>query len=218
MIRALFWDNDGVLVDTERLYFLATRRVLATVGISLSQEQYVDLFLVQGKGAWHLAEERGFSPVAIQQMRDRRNQLYGTLLGQQPLVLPGVEDVLRALHETYVMGVVTSSRPDHFALIHQRTGLLRYFHFVLAAGDYAHSKPHPEPYRRAVERSGVPPEECMAIEDSQRGLTAATQAGIRCLVVPSALTRDGAFLGAHKVLTSLAELPTELSRLAQRIL
>ena len=51
MIKAIFWDNDGILVDTERLYFLATQRVLATVGVSLTKEQYIELFLVQGKGA-----------------------------------------------------------------------------------------------------------------------------------------------------------------------
>jgi beta-phosphoglucomutase-like phosphatase (HAD superfamily) len=51
MIKAILWDNDGVLVDTERLYFLATQYVLATVGIPLTTAQYIDLFLVQGKGA-----------------------------------------------------------------------------------------------------------------------------------------------------------------------
>jgi beta-phosphoglucomutase-like phosphatase (HAD superfamily) len=58
MIKAILWDNDGVLVDTERLYYLATRQILATIGISLSQEQYRELFLIQGAGAWHLVEEK----------------------------------------------------------------------------------------------------------------------------------------------------------------
>jgi beta-phosphoglucomutase-like phosphatase (HAD superfamily) len=57
MIKAIFWDNDGVLVDTERRYFLATQQVLATTGIPLTKEQYIELFLVQGKGAWHLAAD-----------------------------------------------------------------------------------------------------------------------------------------------------------------
>jgi len=75
--------------------------------------------------------------------------------------------VLDALHGTYVMGIVTSSEPDHFALIHQTTGLLTYFHFVLTASDYMHSKPHPEPYLLAVKRSGCCKEECLVIEDSE---------------------------------------------------
>ena len=56
--KAILWDNDGVLVDTEQLYFEATQQILQSVGIELTKEQYIELFLVQGKGAWHLAEER----------------------------------------------------------------------------------------------------------------------------------------------------------------
>ena len=119
MIKAIFWDNDGILVDTERLYFLATQRVLATVGVSLTKDQYIELFLVQGKGAWHLAAETGVSPSAIEQLRHARNTLYSTLLCQEPLIIAGVQQVLDALHETYVMGIVTGSEQDHFALIHQ---------------------------------------------------------------------------------------------------
>ncbi len=108
------------------------------------------------------------------------------------------------------MGMVTSSEPDHFALIHQTTGLLPYFQFVLTARDYTHSKPHPEPYLLAVERSWYCKEECLVIEDSERGLMAATAAGLRCIVVPSAFTRGSNFAGAHKVLGSLTSLLEEL--------
>ena len=203
MIKAIFWDNDGVLVDTERLYFLATQHVLATVGIPLTQEQYIDLFLVQGKGAWHLAADKGVSPNAIAQLCHERNTLYSTFLCQEYLLMAGVREVLDALYGTYVMGIITSAEPDHFALIHQATGLLPYFHFVLTARDYTHSKPHPEPYLLAVERSGCRKEECLVIEDSERGLMAATAAGLRCIVVPSAFTRGSNFAAAYKVLESL---------------
>ena len=52
--KAIFWDNDGVLVDTEHVYFEATRQVLASAGIDLTRDEYIELFLVQGRGAWHL--------------------------------------------------------------------------------------------------------------------------------------------------------------------
>src|SRR4029450_11094919 len=60
--KAIFWDNDGVLVNTEHIYFEATQRILATIGIPLTPNQYLEMFLVQGKGAWHLAEERDSPP------------------------------------------------------------------------------------------------------------------------------------------------------------
>ena len=211
MIKAIFWDNDGVLVDTERLYFRATQEVLATVGIPLTTEQYIDLFLVHGTGAWHLATEKGFSPSAVEQLRHERNTLYSTFLQHEPLLIAGVPDVLQALHATYEMGIVTSSAPDHFALIHQTTGFLPYFRFVLTASDYTHTKPHPEPYLRAIERSGYHADECLMIEDSERGLRAAVVAGLRCIVVPSEFTRGSNFVGAYTVLPTLTDLVAELT-------
>ena len=210
MIRAILWDNDGVLVDTEHVYFQATQRVMATAGVHLTEQQYIDHFLVEGRGAWHLLEDRGVGPEEIQRLRDARNDLYGQLLREKPRVIPGVAETLEALRGRYVMGVVTSSRKDHFDLIHEHTGLLKYFDFVLTAGDYPRTKPHPDPYLAAVERSGVAADACIAVEDSERGLEAATLAGVRCIVVPTALTRGCRFAGAHRVVTSVREIPALL--------
>ena len=206
MIKAILWDNDGVLVETEHLYFEATQHVLATVGVELTRAQYLELFLKQGRGAWHLAEERGLGSAEIEALRDTRNQLYAAWLPREPRVMPGVAEVLAALHGRYVMGVVTSSRRDHFDVIHESSGLLRYFDFLVTADDVRHVKPNPESYIRAVRQSGCPADACLAIEDSERGLQAALGAGVRCVVVPTALTRGTAFTGAHRVLASLAEL------------
>ena len=205
-MKAIFWDNDGVLVDTERLYFSATRQILSAVGVSLTKEMYVDLLLVQGKGAWHLAKEKGISEEGVERLRDERNALYGDLLLREQTVMDGAEEVLRALHGKYVMGIVTSSRKDHFELIHRSSGLLKYFDFILSGGDYARHKPHPEPYLAAVERSGFKKEECLAVEDSERGLASAKAAGIHCYVIPTELTHNGNFSGADKVLTSIKDI------------
>lgn len=210
MIEAILWDNDGVLVDTEHLYFQATQSVLASAGVSLMEQQYVDHFLVEGRGAWHLLEERGVGADEIARLREARNDLYGRLLREGPRVIPGIGETLNALRGRYVMGVVTSSRKDHFDLIHEHTGLLQYFDFVLTASDYPRVKPHPDPYLAAVERSGVGADACIAIEDSERGLEAATLAGVRCIVVPTALTRGGRFARAHRVLASASEIPGAL--------
>jgi HAD superfamily hydrolase (TIGR01509 family) len=210
MIKAIFWDNDGVLVDTEHLYFQATQQVLASIGIHLTQEQYIELFLVQGRGAWHLAEERGIAPGGIDQLRNQRNARYSDLIARATRLTPDIARVLDALHGKYVMGVVTSSRKDHFDLIHRNTGLLKYFDFVLTASDFSRVKPDPEPYLRAVDRSGVGREACVAIEDSERGLESAQRAGISCIVVPTALTRGGNFAGAQRILGSIGEILTVL--------
>ena len=209
--KAVFWDNDGVLVDTERLYFDATRQVLASANIPLTRDEYVELFLRQGRGAWHLAEQRGIDVEEIDRLRRERDALYGRLLGEGSHAIDGVEEVLATLHGRVVMGIVTSSRRDHFDLIHQSSGLLRYFDFVLTAGDYLQTKPQPDPYLAAIARSGFDADECIAVEDSERGLQSALAAGVRCIIVPTTLTRECAFAGAHCVVARAAYIPKVIS-------
>ena len=210
-IKAILWDNDGVLVDTEFLYRDATREVLATIGVNLTDDQYRQLFLKQNNGAWHLAAELGCSEHEIAAMRQARDRRYSELLRSRDHVIAGVEEVLQTLHGRYAMGVVTSSRRVHFDIIHAATGLMRYFDFVLAREDYGNSKPDPEPYVAGIAKTGFRPDECIAIEDTPRGLLAATAAGLRCIVVPNELTLGGDFRAAHKVLTHIRELPRLLA-------
>ncbi|HEX2965127.1 MAG TPA: HAD family phosphatase [Syntrophorhabdaceae bacterium] len=204
--RALFWDNDGVLVDTERLYYVATRRVLETVGISLTQEQYIQSILIDGKGVWHLAAKRGLNKEDVERLRQERNVIYNLLLQREHILMEDVQNVLELLSGKYIMAIVTSSLPGHFKTIHERTGFLRYFQFAVTAQDFTNSKPHPEPYLVALRRAKLRPEECLAIEDSERGLAAATAAGLRCIVIPNKLTKRCSFGGAYKVVENISEL------------
>src|SRR5262249_53161624 len=109
---------------------------------------------------------------------------------------------------------VTTCSREHFDVIHGRSGLLPYFDFVLTPDDYPRRKPHPDPYLRAIERSGVDAVRCVAIEDSERGVMSATAAGIRCFAVPTPLTRGRAFAGAYRVLSGIDQIPDALSGLA----
>jgi HAD superfamily hydrolase (TIGR01509 family) len=203
---ALLWDNDGVLVDTERLYFEATREVLATVDVDLDEALYVQLFMREGRGAFHLARERGLDDTAIDRLRSARDARYAQRLEAGSLLLDGVEQAVTALAPQYRMAIVTSSLREHFHLAHRSTQLLTHFEFVLCHGDYARAKPDPDPYLTALARLGLPAEQCLVIEDSERGLHAARAAGLGCWVVPSPLARTGSFAQAERVFASLGEL------------
>jgi HAD superfamily hydrolase (TIGR01509 family) len=213
-INAIFWDNDGVLVDTEPLYFETTREVFASIGVPLTEDDYIDLFLVKGSGAWHLVEAQGRSPAEIERLRDERNARYAERLAQRSHAVEGIADVLSALHGQYTMGVVTTCRRDHFEVMHRHTGLLKYFDFVLTHDDYARTKPHPDPYLAALARCGAAPASSVAIEDSSRGLAAAKAAGIRCLVVPGPLTERRLINGAERILGSVADIPAAIAELS----
>ncbi len=210
--KAIFWDNDGVLVNTEHLYFQANRETLASIGVELTTKLYHDLFLMQGRGAWHLAPPGSLRPEDISRLREQRNARYSELLQQEDLLIDGVKEVLQTLHGTYHMGIVTSSRKEHFEIIHRSTDILRYFEFVLTGENYTNLKPEPEPYLLALEQTGYHKDECVVIEDSQRGLIAAQRAGLQCIVIPHKLSQYGHFERAYRILNNISELPTALSQ------
>jgi len=213
MVEAILWDNDGVLVDTERLFFESTRTILASIGIELSLEQFLDFSMRQGRSAFELAIESGWDKKQVANLKRQRDVLYSEMLHTETRVLPGVVETLNALHGRIRMAVVTSSQRQHFDLIHANIGLLRYFEFVLAREDYTKTKPSPEPYLLALERLGINAKNCVAVEDSERGLAAAHSAGLRCLVIPNEITRGCSFQGATAILPQAAAVLDALAGL-----
>lgn len=206
MIKAIFWDNDGVLVDTEHLYFEASRDALRQVGIELSMAQFAHISLGLGKSSLCLATQQGISDDTLATLRQYINQRYAELLQNGAAPMDGATATLAALHGNVAMAIVTSSRRDHFDLIHRNNGLLSFFDFILTREDYLHSKPNPEPYLKALKLSGLLAEECLVIEDTRRGLEAAHGAGLRCVVMPNRLTPDNTFEDAFGVICELQEI------------
>ena len=205
-IKAIFWDNDGVLVDTERLYFEANRLTFFKHGVKLTEELYVENFLNKAYGTWHLLRDKDYSEESISELREERNELYSNLLKEESAPIAGVEEVLKEFYGKIMMGVVTSSRKDHFDIIHSHTGFEKYFDFVLTSDDFEKVKPDPEPYLKALEVSGMKKEDCIVVEDSERGLKSAIAAGIDCYIIPTPLTKYSDFTGAKKILVNVSEL------------
>jgi len=206
MIKYIFFDNDGVLVDTEKYFFKATHEILLKQGIALTKEKFIELTLVGNEGGWRLAREKGFSELQINEMREERNELYAGYLAENSLLIKGVKNTISILSNKYNLGIVTSSKRSHFDLIHKNTGILHYFNFALAREDYAKSKPSPEPYLKALETAGCKKEECIVVEDSERGVNAAAAAGIKCIAIPDSLTVTSDFSKAETVLNNVEQL------------
>lgn len=207
---AIFFDNDGVLVDTEPLFLKATQEVLATVGVDLHAEDYHEITMRRGGTVFDLATERGVTADEILALRAIRAERYSDLIAEGVRVLDGVREALGALRGVRPLAIVTSSDRGHFDAIHAQTGLVPHFEFVIADGDYTNHKPNPEPYLLAAERMGVDPARSLVIEDTERGLTAAADAGMQCIVIPNALTRGGDYSRARWTLDSMHELPALL--------
>ncbi len=200
----IFWDNDGVLVDTEGLYYQASRDTLARIGFELTVYQFTTISLASGRSVFELATA---DETLMDELRLWRNQRYSELLVERNLLLPGVKSTLTQLAKHKKMAIVTSCRRDHFDQIHADTGLRQLFEFILCREDYREAKPDPEPYLLALQHSGREARHCLVIEDSVRGLAAAKAAGLTCWVIPSQQTAGQDFSAADRILQRVDELP-----------
>jgi len=204
--RFLLWDHDGVLVDTERWYFEATRAVLQRFQIDLSEQQYLK-FMAAGRSCWDLARERQVPETRIGALRAARDALYQEFLQTKPIEIEGVAEVLAELAPLYRMAIITTARRCDFDLIHARRNLLDHFEFVLTVEDYARCKPHPDPYLAGLARFGAQCADALVLEDSARGLAAARAAGLDCLIIQNPFTASQDFSGAWRVVDSVRRVP-----------
>lgn len=129
---------------------------------------------------------------------------------ENDITIEGVQDVLSSLHGKIMMGMVTTTKREYVNKIHDKTGFLQYFDFIVAREDYKRAKPFPDPYLLGISESQSSAEECIAFEDTERGLKAAKSAGVDCIVVPSGLTIGNEFKDARLIVDNISDITIEL--------
>ena len=188
-LAAFFFDLDGTLVDTERLYVQAMERVLAQEGIHLSREEA--LALVYGR-AWcdiYADVRRDYPGLGADEcaMQESIRHEMAALQGEADVRIDGSIALLVRLAGEYPVAVVSGSLRQDIAESLEYAGVSEHVRFIIASEDYARGKPDPAPYRLAAERLAVAPGSCVAFEDSAAGVASAKAAGMRAV----ALARDG---------------------------
>jgi len=209
-IRFVLWDNDGVLVDTEEGYYLATRRALAEMGVVLELANYHRL-RAQGVTSWTLAEAAGVDSITIDRQRNLRDEYYQQFIRSRNLEIEGVHDTVASMTAAYRMAIVTTAKRRDFELIHRERRIVRHMEFVLTGDDFQPHKPAPDGYLAALSRFGASADEAVVIEDSKQGLDAARAAGLRCVIVHNAFFGSAHdFDRASRVIDSVHAVPRVL--------
>jgi HAD superfamily hydrolase (TIGR01509 family) len=206
MIRAVIFDFDGLILDTEEPVFRSWVEVYEEHGAQLPFERWVEIVGSTTIGFHpqrHLEELLGH-PLP-QEVLDRRI-LRRTQFVQAKELLPGVlQHIEEARALGLKLGVASSSTTDWVKGHLARLGILDRFHCLRCRDDVANVKPAPDLYLAVLECLGVSAGEAFAIEDSPNGITAAKQAGLRCVAIPNTITASLDLSRADVVVSSLAE-------------
>ena len=211
MKKYLLFDNDGILVETEKYYYQANVKSLSEIGVDLEFDVYMEI-MARGGTAWEAAKKRGFSQKIIDKQRTIRDIYYQEFIQNQNIEIDGVLEVLEELSKDYKMGIVTTSRRVDFDLVHNKRDIVKYMDFTLCVEEYPRSKPYADPYLAGMKKFNAVREECLIIEDSQRGLNAALNAEIECAVVYNEFTKTHDLSKATYKLKNIRDLPTLLGK------
>jgi HAD superfamily hydrolase (TIGR01509 family) len=210
MLRALIFDVDGTLAETEELHRLAFNETFAASGLDWAWDQalYAKLLEVTGgkERIRHYIDVFGAKPVlddaAIAGLHKDKTRRYTDLVETGGLSLkPGIEALLAAAQAKRLKLAIatTTSRPNIDALL-RATLRVQPFDVIAAGDEVAAKKPAPDVYRLALQRLGLPAESCVALEDTLNGLKSAQGAGLACIMTPSVYGGTGPFPGALKVI------------------
>ncbi len=212
MKKYLLFDNDGVLVETERWYYEANVKALREIDIELTFDVYMEI-MARGGTAWEVAHARGISQRIIDKQRATRDIYYRDFLQSEDIEIDGVVDTLKELKQDYKMGIITTARRVDFDLIHNDREIIKQMDFSLCVEEYPRAKPYPDPYLAGMKKFGASKEQCLVIEDSQRGLTSAYNAEIECTIVDNEFTLTHDFSKATYRISKITELPKLLKSL-----
>lgn len=213
-IDAVIFDMDGLMIDSERVYWAAGREVAKAHGKTV---QDTTLGRMMGRSPVDsmrvFAQETGIDRPPEQLLEERDSRVY-EMLRTSAEPMPGLQETLERLHKHFKLAIATSAKRYFVDLIDKRINFVHYFQVVQTSEGVVNGKPHPEIYLKAMQRLGVPPERCVVLEDSSNGARAGKNSGAYTIAVPSEHTRDQDFSFVDEVASSLPDAAERIERIA----
>ena len=192
-IRGILWDMDGVLVDTGDLHFQTWRSILGEHGIDLTYELFRNTFGMRNAEILPIWFGRPLQDYEVNQISAAKEARFRSAARGRVRALPGVRLWLERFQNQGFRQAIASSAPEeNVEMIVDELGIRRYFQALVPAADLP-GKPDPTVFVVAAGQIGLPPEQCLVIEDSVAGIEAAGRAGMKCLAVTT--TYPAAALG-----------------------
>jgi len=209
MIRALIFDFDGLILETETTIYQSWQEVFQSYDCKLLFDDWSTI-IGSANVAFNPMDElekqlgRDLDREQVEALRWQREY---KLVLKQP-IMPGVQDALDDAKRLGLHIGLASSSPCEWVVGHlSRLGLIEYFETIKGSDDVALTKPDPALYLEALSALNVPGERAVALEDSPHGVLAAKRAGMYTVAVPNDLTRRMPFQGVDLRLDSLADMP-----------
>jgi beta-phosphoglucomutase len=227
MIKAIFFDFNGVIIDDELIQMKAYEEVLAEHGIALTEEMYFSALGMDDRTFVRAMFERAQKPLFEEVeifVSKRKTELHRKQIDKELPLFPGVVTFLKAASRDFSLGLVSMANNDEIGYVFERANLASLFSIMVTADDVSVCKPAPDCYRCGLEKLNeqrsterllpLLPDECLAIEDSPPGIQSARGAGMRTLGVTNTVVEvELRAAGADVVTASLSDWTVDAVKL-----
>jgi len=205
-IRAVVFDFDGLMVNTEEVFHLAGTELLRRRGKEPTPAVFHAMMGRRAHEAFTRLIEIMDLQETIEELQEESTEIFFSMLDDILEPMPGLFELMDLIEKRGLpKAVATSSERSYLLPLLTRFNLQNRFQALLTADDVTHGKPHPEIYLKAAERLGVHPSEMLALEDSEAGTRAAAAAGAHIVSVPHRHSRHFPFAEAKAVARSLTD-------------
>jgi HAD superfamily hydrolase (TIGR01509 family) len=204
--RAVVFDLDGLMFNTEELYQEVGAELLRRRGYTFTQELLDKMMGRPSHIALQIMIDTHTLRATVEELIAETDEIFPELLRTRLAPMPGLVELLAALERQGIpKGIATSSRRAFVERVLGKFDFAPRFRPILTSEDIVHGKPHPEIYLKAAEQLGLAPPEVLVLEDSQNGCRAAVAAGAVTVAVPGSHSRQHDFAGAALVADTLAD-------------
>ena len=183
--RAVLWDMDGTLIDSEEFHWISWRDTMANQGIAITREQFLASFGLRNDSVLPRWLGAAATPERIEKIATTKEEMYRHLVRTEGISpLPGVASWLHRLHSQGWLQAIASSAPRaNVEAVLEALAVAQFFQGIVAAEDVHRGKPDPEVYLTAAARLGASPDRCIVVEDAVAGIEGARNAGMRSIGV-----------------------------------
>lgn len=205
-IRAVVFDLDGLMVNTEDVYHLVGTELMRRRGKTFDDDLRGAMMGQPAHAALSVAIEWHSLSDSLEDLAAESEATFWELVEDKLTTMPGLHDLLSAVdHHGMRKAIATSGARDYAEELLKRVDLHEHFEFLMTANDITHGKPHPEIYEKAAVKLGLAPAETLVLEDSHNGCKAGIAAGAYTIAVPSPHSADHDFTGAKFIADTLAD-------------
>ncbi|MBU0700205.1 HAD-IA family hydrolase [bacterium] len=214
MIKAVIFDMDGLMVDTETVYFIALQQIAQKRGKDFPMALKRAMIGKQGVISMDIFKEYLVLNETAEDLLVEREDVYGGILNKTELVpLDGLPELLLLIDTMGIPAAIASSSAEQWIrLVINKLGISDRFKAIVSGDNVKNSKPYPDIYLLAAKRLGVLPQYCLALEDTPTGIEAAKRAGMICVAVPNHYSKGLDFSMADMVINSLEDVENKVLR------